>query len=156
TVENAALYFDPNNYVNLNGNATLTEPFNYEAYGRVNFSDLKTFNALLKSFGPDPGLAGTLNASFTGKGDLKSQIPEASLAISGAQIKYRGLALRELEIDGDIKNKRLNLPVLKIIADRNNSINGSGNAFLADPFPYESNLNIDFNDLSFLNPLLKS
>ena len=156
TLQNAAIYFNPNNYINLNGNAALADPFNYQAYARINFLDLKTFNALLKSFGPDPGLSGALNASFTGKGDLLSQIPEANLAMNGKQIKYRGLALRELEIDGDIKDKKLNLPVLRIIADQNNSINVTGNARLTDPFPYESNANIDFKDLGFLNPLLKS
>ena len=156
TLENAAIYFDPNNYVNLNGNAVLADPLTYEAYGRINFSDLRTFNALLKSFGLDQGLSGTLNASFTGKGDLKNQIPEANLAVSGSQIRYHGLVLRELEIGGDVKDKKLDLPVLKIIADQNNSVNGSGNALLTDPFPYESNLDVDFKDLRFLNPLLKS
>ena len=156
TLQNAAVYFDPNNYINLNGNAALANPFSYQAYGRVNFSDLKTFNALLKSFGPDPGLSGTLNASLTAKGDLQSQIPEANLAMNGKQIRYRGLTLREVEIGGDVKDKKLNLPVLKIVADQNNSVNATGNAVLTDPFPYDSNLNVDFKDLGFLNPLLKS
>jgi autotransporter translocation and assembly factor TamB len=156
-IETLRLNFDPHNSFDLTGGLKITAPLQFEGSGRIELDDLRAFNPFLQTIVPEPNVAGTLTARFSGSGDVKdSRVAEAELSLVGNQLKYRGLSLQNAEMNGSVKDNLFTLQTAKIIFDRNNSINLTGRAQLAEPYEYAADANVDLKDLGFLNPLLKS
>jgi autotransporter translocation and assembly factor TamB len=157
TVETVHIDFDSHNSLDLNGVLNLNAPLHYDASGQIQLDDLRVFDSFLKTIGPEPNIAGSLSARFSGNGDIKNnRITDAQLSITGTQIKYRGLSLQSTEVAGSVKANLLTLPTMNLVADRNNSINLRGRGQLAEPYEYGGDANVDLKDLRFLDPLLKS
>ncbi len=155
-LRNFKITFDPRNTINLTGDFSAVDPFNYHADGSVNFADLRTFNGLLKAIGPDPGLAGRLSASFIGQGNARSKLPSGTLSVVGDHFLYRGLPIEDLDIAGKVENEELNIEAGRVVFDPKNRVDIHILAKLTEPYTYRSNAMADFEDLSFLNPLLAS
>ena len=66
----ARLQIDAANYIDLNGKAGLSAPYPYQAFGQVSLPKLDNFNQFLKAFKQPEGLAGTLQATVSGHGDV--------------------------------------------------------------------------------------
>jgi autotransporter translocation and assembly factor TamB len=157
TVEALHLNFDPRNWLDIKGDLEIQEPLAYNASGQMQLDDLGVFDSFLKSIGPEPNLAGSLIARFSGKGEAKeNRIAEAQISLTGSQIKYRGLNLESMDVNGSVKDNLLALPIARIIADKNNTINLTGRGQLTEPYEYDGNANVDLKNLAFLDPLLKS
>jgi len=149
--------FDPHNSLDLSGVLNLSTPLHYDASGQIQLDDLRVFDSFLKSIGPESNLTGSLSARLSGNGEVKdNRITDAQFNLTGTRIKYRGLSLQSTEVIGSVKDNLLALPTMKIIADRNNSINLTGRGQLAEPYDYQGDANVDLKDLRFLDPLLKS
>jgi autotransporter translocation and assembly factor TamB len=156
-IESAQITFDPHNSLDLNGILNLNAPLHYNVSGQIQLDDLRVFDSFFKTTGPESNIAGRLSARFSGNGELNdNRITEARLSLIGTQIKYRGLSLQSTEVSGSVKDNLLTLPTMRVIADRNDSINLSGRGQLAEPYEYEGDANVDLKDLHFLDPLLKS
>jgi autotransporter translocation and assembly factor TamB len=156
TLHDFKLTFDSSNTISATGRGSLQDPSDYQASGSLNFSDLHTFNGLLKAFGPDPGLSGKLSASFAASGQAGSKIPKADISVIGDHLQYRGLVVQDLDTTAHVADNKLDFPNLRVVFDQKNRIEAHGRAELNDPYPYESNAKIDLTDLSFLDPLLRS
>ena len=156
-IETLHVILDPSNSIDFNGTLSVNAPLRYEAAGQIQLDDLRVFDPFLKSIGPESNIKGRLSARFSGNGEVKdNRITNAQLSLTGTQISYRGLSLQSTEVSGSVKDNLLTLPTVKVIADRNNSINLSGRGQLAEPYEYEGDANVDLKDLRFLDPLLKS
>ena len=156
-LESVQITFDPHNSLELNGILHLNAPLRYNASGQIQLDDLRVFDSFLKAIGPESTVSGSLSARFSGNGEInENRINEAQLSIIGTQIKYRGLSLQSTEVSGSVKDNLLTLPTMRVIADRNNSIDLRGRGQLAEPYEYEGDANFDLKDLHFLDPLLKS
>jgi autotransporter translocation and assembly factor TamB len=157
TIETVHISFDPHNSLDLGGVLNLSAPLHYDASGQIQLDDLRVFDSFLKSIGPESNLTGSLSARLSGNGEVKdNRITDAQLNLTGTQIKYRGLSLQSTEVIGSVKDNLLTLPRVKVIADRNNSINLTGRGQLAEPYDYQGDANVDLKDLRFLDPMLKS
>jgi autotransporter translocation and assembly factor TamB len=157
TIETFHISLDPHNSVDLNGDVNINAPLHFDASGQIQLDDLRVFDPLLKAIGPESNIAGKLSARFSGSGEVKdNRIGDAQLSLTGTQIKYRGLSLQSIEVSGSVKDNSLTLPLVKVIADRNNSINLTGRGQLVEPYEYDGNANVDLKDLRFLDPVLKS
>jgi autotransporter translocation and assembly factor TamB len=148
--------FDPNNKIDVNGSGSAQEPYAYQAQGSLNFSDLRTFNDLLKAFGQDPGLVGKMDARFNVHGDSHSKLPAGDLSLVGDHLRYRGLTIQQVDTAGQVQNNELSLPTFRVVIDSKNRLDAHGSAGLLEPYPYQSDANVALEDLSFLNPLLQS
>jgi autotransporter translocation and assembly factor TamB len=157
TIESAQINFDAHNSLDLNAILNLNAPLHYNASGQIQLDDLRVFDSFLKTIEPESNVTGRLSARLSGNGELSdNRITEAQLSLIGTQIKYRGLNLQSTEVSGSVKDNLLTLPTMRVIADRNNSINLSGRGQLVEPYGYEGDANVDLKDLRFLAPLLKS
>jgi len=131
----------------------LSTPLHYDASGQIQLDDLRVFDSFLKSIGPESNLTGSLSARLSGNGEVKdNRITDAQFNLTGTRIKYRGLSLQSTEVIGSVKDNLLALPTMKIIADRNNSINLTGRGQLAEPYDYQGDANVDLKDLRFPRP----
>jgi hypothetical protein len=148
--------FESNNYIQLNGAVLLTDPFPYQTMGEIHFQDLGTFNETLKTLGQDSALSGQLTADWSAKGDAKTILPNGALNVAGDQINYRGLTIRNANLNATLQDQKLDLSRLSLVFNDKNLIDGKANALLRGPYPYDANAKVDFDDLSFLNELLKS
>jgi hypothetical protein len=155
-IEASKIVFDSSNVIQFDGKAVLSEPFPYETKGDIQLTNLGTFNELLKTFGQDAGLAGQLVADWTAKGDGKQLIPQAEFKMTGNHIKFRGLEIQDTNINASVVNQKLDIPTLKIVFNSKNSVDATANASLSDPYPYDGSAKIAFQDLGFLNELIKS
>jgi autotransporter translocation and assembly factor TamB len=157
TIETLHVSLDSHNSVDANGHLDINAPLHYDASGQIQLDDLRVFESFLKTIGPEPNITGSLSARFSGNGDVEgNRITDGQLSLTGKQIKYRGLSLQSTEVNGSVKNNLLTLPTVRVIANRNNSINLTGRGQLAEPYEYEGDANVDLKDLAFLDPLLKS
>ena len=83
-------------------------------------------------------------------------VPDADLRVLGSQIKYRGLSIQSIDIDGNLLQRKLDLPSCKVVFNKDNFIDAKGNALLDDPYDYDADATVQFQDLGFLNELTKS
>ncbi len=153
-VQRCRISLDPNNYVDISGNAQFADPNPYQARGRINFRDLGLFNALLKSLGQPQGLSGALNVNFSGTGNSKDAA--ADLQVQGEQIKYRGLLIQNVNAEATVENSKADIQTCRVTLDAKNRIELKGTAQLADPYPYVLNGTIGLTDLGVFNELLKN
>ena len=88
--------------------------------------------------------------------DAKKVVPDGDLRVLGSQIKYRGLLINSIDIDGNLLQRKLDLPTCKVVFNKDNFIDAKGNALLEDPYNYDADATVQFQDLGFLNELTKS
>jgi autotransporter translocation and assembly factor TamB len=153
-IQRCRISLNPDNYVDINGVAQFTEPYPYQAQGRIEFRDLGLFDSLLKSLKQPPGLSGALYASFSGTGDNKNAAGE--LKVQGEQLKYLGLLIRRVSTEATLGNSKAEIQTCRVTLDANNQIELKATAQVADPFPYEVNGTIELADLGVFNELLKN
>jgi hypothetical protein len=156
TIEAGHIYLNQTNYISFTGEAGLKEPYPYKSDGSLEFNDLGVFKGMLVQAGQPPKASGNIHANWSFSGDASTPIPEAKLSIAGDGITYRGLSIQGIKIEGNLQDRKLNLPNFNITFNKENSIAATGNALLQEPYPYESNARVGFQDLGFLNELAKS
>ena len=83
-------------------------------------------------------------------------VPDGNLRVLGSLIKFRGLLVQSIDIEGNLLQQKLDLPSCKVVFDKNNFIEAKGDALLEDPYNYDADTTVQFQDLGFLNGLIKS
>ncbi len=86
----------------------------------------------------------------------RSAVPDGNLRALGSLIKFRGLLVQSIDIEGNLLQEKLDLPSCKVVFDKNNFIEAKGDALLEDPYNYDADTTVQFQDLGFLNGLVKS
>ena len=155
-IQNCRINLDADNYIDLKGEAELTDPYAYKTNGAIELKNLAVFNELLKSIGQSAALTGNVHVDWSGTGNVRGAIPDAQLHVLASQVKYRGLVIQSVDIDGDLLNRKLDLPSCKVVFNQDNFIDAKGNALLDEPYNYDADATIKFQDLGFLNELSKS
>ncbi len=114
------------------------------------------FDELLKSIGQSAALSGNVHVDWSGTGNVREVIPDAQLHVLASEVKYRGLVIQSIDIDGNLLKRKLDLPSCKVVFNQDNFIDARGDALLDDPYNYDADATIQFQDLGFLNELSKS
>ncbi|MBV8331007.1 MAG: translocation/assembly module TamB domain-containing protein [Verrucomicrobia bacterium] len=156
TIETGQIYLNQTNYISFTGEAGLKEPYSYKSNGSIEFNDLGVFNGILVQAGQPPKASGNIHANWSFSGAASTPIPDAKLSVAGDRISYRGLSIQGIRIEGNLQDRKLNLPAFNITFNKENSIAATGNALLQEPYAYESNARVQFQDLGFLNELAQS
>jgi hypothetical protein len=147
---------DANNHIDITAQAGLKVPNTYVTNGMIELNNLGIFGDLLKSFGQSGLVEGDLHVDWSGKGDLASVFPDAHLRVLGNSIKYQGLSVQRIDVAGDLLHRNLDLPRCKVVFDQKNFVDASGGAKIEEPYDYNANAIVRFDDLGFLNELAKS
>ncbi|MBV8585396.1 MAG: translocation/assembly module TamB domain-containing protein, partial [Verrucomicrobia bacterium] len=106
------LILDSQNLVDVRAHAKLTDPYPFSADGKVNFQNLSVFNPLLKAFGQDLGLAGQINLTGSGQGDLLH--PQGSFELHGDRLAAKGVQNVKVDIVGTAQNSQLDLRQIEV------------------------------------------
>ena len=93
------LQVDGNNQFSLAGKAGLEKPMKYEGAGLVLFKNLGVLNPLLETFGIHDDLAGSVDFTLDGQGNLQPQAHSGKAQLSIKQARYGKIDLREAKID---------------------------------------------------------
>jgi autotransporter translocation and assembly factor TamB len=147
---------DAKNYVDLTAQAGLKPPNAYMTEGKIELNNLAIFAELLKSLGQSDAVGGNLLVDWSAKGDIATLFPDGHLRVLGKSIKYRGLSVQNIDIAGDLLQRKLDLASCKVVFDQKNFVDASGNAGIEEPYDYTANAKLRFDDLGFLNELAKS
>ena len=150
------LTLDAKNYVDLTGQAGLKSPNAYVTEGKIELNNLAVFAELLKNLGQSDAVGGNLHVDWSGRGDLATVLPDAHLRVLGKAIKYRGLSVQSVDIAGDLLQRKLDLPSCNVVFDQQNFVDARGGAGMKEPYDYNANVKLRFDDLGFLNELAKS
>jgi hypothetical protein len=156
TIQTCRINLDAANYIDLNGNAGLRDPYTYQANGTIELNDLGVFKETLKGVGETSAASGNLHANWSCAGNAGKTVPDGNLRVSGKQIKYRGLLIEDVGIEGKLLQGRIDLPTCKVVFNKDNFVDTKGNALLADPYDYGVDATVQFQDLGFLNEMIKS
>jgi autotransporter translocation and assembly factor TamB len=155
-VQKCRVTLNEDNYIDVTAQAGLKAPNAYATEGKIELNNLGVFSDLLKSLGQPGQVGGDLHADWSGKGDLATLYPDAHLRVLGNSIKYRGLSVQNVDIAGSLLQRKMDLQSCKVVFDRKNFIDASGGAKIEEPYDYDANANILFDDLGFVNELAKS
>ena len=155
-IQSCRINLDANNYIDLIGEAGLTDPYAYKTNGAIELRNLAMFDELLKSIGQSAALSGNVHVDWSGTGNVRGGIPDAQLHVLASQVKYRGLVIQSVDIDGNLLNRKLDLPSCKVVFNQDNFVDAKGDALLDEPYNYDADATIKFQDLGFLNDLSKS
>ncbi len=147
---------DAINYIDMTGEVGIKDPYSYQAKGAIELPDLGVFKEMLNGLGAASATSGNLHVNLSCSGDARSVVPDGNLRVLGSLIKYRGLLVQSIDIEGNLLQRKLDLPSCKIAFDKNNFIDAKGNALLEDPYNYDADTTVQFQDLGFLNGLIKS
>jgi autotransporter translocation and assembly factor TamB len=156
TIEVGRIDLDINNFVDFTGEAGLSDPYRYKTIGSIELNDLGVFKDLLLGVEQSVTASGNLHANWSFSGDARKIMPDGNVRILGDQIKYRGLLIQSVDISGNLLERKLDLPSCKVIFNKDNFIDAKGNALLEDPYNYDADTTIQFQDLGFLNELARS
>jgi autotransporter translocation and assembly factor TamB len=156
TIQPARINLDAVNYIDLAGEARLRDPYSYKAHGLIELNDLGVFKDTLKGIGETSGASGNVHTNWSLSGDGKSVIPDGNLRVVGSRVKYRGLLIQSIDIDGKLLQRKLDLPTCKVVFNKDNFVDAKGNALVEDPYTYDADAIVQFQDLGFLNELTKS
>jgi autotransporter translocation and assembly factor TamB len=156
TIQTARINLNAVNYIELTGDAHLHDPYSYKANGAIEFNDLGVFKDTLKGVGETSTASGDVHANWSFSGDVKNVVPDGNLRVLGNRIKYRGLLIQSVDIDGKLLQRKLDLPTCRVTFNKDNFIDTKGNALIDDPYNYDADATIQFQDLGFLNELIKS
>ena len=83
-----------------------------------------------------------MHANWSCSGDGRNIVPDANLRVVGSQVKYRGLLIRSIDIDGRLLQRKLDLPTCKVVFNNDNFIDAKGNALIQDPYNYEADATV--------------
>jgi autotransporter translocation and assembly factor TamB len=155
-IETGRINLDAINYIDLTGEAGLHDPYSYKANGTIEFKDLGVFKDTLKGLGENSGASGTIHADCSCSGAASKGVPDGDLRVLGSQIKYRGLLVQSVDIEGNLVQRKLDLPSCKVLFNVDNFIDAKGNALLEDPYNYDADVTVQLQDLGFLNAFTKS
>src|SRR5208283_3703512 len=156
TIEAGRISLNDTNYVDLTGEAGLTEPYAYQTNGAIELNDLGVYKQMLVTAGQAPLASGNIHANWSFAGDVKKGLPDGTVHVDGNQINYRGLLVRTIQFEANLLNQKLELSTCKITFNKDNFIDANGNALLQEPYDYDSNATIQFQDVGFLNEAIKS
>jgi autotransporter translocation and assembly factor TamB len=156
SVDACRFTLDAKNYVDLTCQAGLKPPNAYKTEGKIELNNLAVFAELLKSLGQTEAVGGNLHVDWSGRGDVATVFPDAHLRVLGKTIKYRGLSVQNIDIAGDLVERKLDLASCKVVFDQKNFIDASGGAGMEEPYDYNANAKLRFDDLGFLNELARS
>jgi autotransporter translocation and assembly factor TamB len=156
TIETGRINLDALNSIDLSGEAGINDPYPYKANGAIELKDLGVFKDMLKGVGESSAASGNLHANWSVSGDTRKLVPDGNLRLLGSQIKYRGLLIQSVDIDGNLLQGKLSLPSCKVVFNNDNFIDAKGNVLLEDPYNYNADAAVQFQDLGFLNELAKS
>jgi autotransporter translocation and assembly factor TamB len=106
------MILDSQNLVDLRAHAKLADPYPFSADCKLNFQNLVIFNPLLKVFGLDLGLAGQINLTGSGTGDLLH--PQGSFELHGDQLAAKGVQNVKLDILGSAQNSQVDLRQIEV------------------------------------------
>ncbi|MBV9673079.1 MAG: hypothetical protein JO076_09690, partial [Verrucomicrobia bacterium] len=152
----ALIVFDDRNQAELEGTAGLAYPNSYNINAHLGLADLGIFEGLLKSFGQESGLAGSLSGSFSAEGQNKSTISKGSVTVAAQQIRFKGLPVQSANLDATVKDNRAKVQTFRIQFNPQNYIDATAAGTLADPFPYQLNGKIIFGDLGVFKAFTKN
>jgi autotransporter translocation and assembly factor TamB len=104
---------------------------------------------------PDSGanLKGALR--ITGKGSARDRVYNGNFGITGRNIEVQGLPVRTIDGHLEVAENQARLSQLDVVFDDKNTIHGSANVALAEPFDYGGSLDVQLTDLSLFQPLLE-
>ncbi|MBV9130020.1 MAG: translocation/assembly module TamB domain-containing protein, partial [Verrucomicrobia bacterium] len=156
TIVRGRINLDPANYVDFTGDAGLSTPHPYKAKGAIELNDLGVFKKMLTGAGETSEATGNVHANLSFSGDARRMIPDGTLRVLASQIKYRGLTIQSVDINGNLFQSKLELPSCKVVFNKDNYIDAKGDALLEDPYSYDADATVQFQDLAFLNELIKS
>jgi autotransporter translocation and assembly factor TamB len=156
TIEAGRIDLDGSNYVELTGDVSLKEPYTYDTKGGIELNDLGVFKQMLIKAGQAPVASGNLHADWSFAGDAKKGAPDGALHVLGDQINYRGLLIQNIQIEANLLDQKLDLPACRITFNKDNFIDAKGNALLEEPYGYNANAVVQFQELGFLNQAIKS
>ena len=156
TIPKGRIDLDANNYIDFTADAGLKDPYPFKATGGIDFNDLGVFKDILKGAGETSAASGNAHVNWAVSGDAKNAIPDGYLRVLGSEIKYRGLTIQSVNINGNLAQRKLDLPSCNIVFNKDNFIDAKGNALLEEPYNYDADTNIQFQDLGFLNALSQS
>ena len=92
------LQIDGNNQISLAGKAGLEKPMKYEGAGLVLLKNLGVLNPLLETFGIHDDIAGSVDFTVDGHGNLQPQEHNGQAQLSIKQARYGKIDLREAKI----------------------------------------------------------
>jgi autotransporter translocation and assembly factor TamB len=147
---------DTVNYIDMTGEVGIKDPYTYQAKGAIELPDLGVFKEMLSGVGAASEASGNLHVNLSCSGDARKVVPDGNLRVLGSLIKFRGLLVQSIDIEGNLLQKKLDLPSCKVVFDKNNFIEAKGNALLEDPYNYDADTTVQFQDLGFLNGLIRS
>jgi autotransporter translocation and assembly factor TamB len=156
TIETGRIDLNASNYVDLTGDVSLKEPYPYQTKGGIELNDLGVLKQMLIKAGQAPVASGNLHADWSIAGDARKGAPDGALQVLGNQINYRGLLIQNIQIEANLLDQKLDLPACRITFNKNNFVDAKGNALLEEPYDYNSNAVVQFQDLGFLNEAIKS
>jgi len=156
TIETGRISLDESNYVDLAGEAGLQEPYPYKTNGAIELNDLGVFKQMLIKAGQAPVASGNIHANWSFAGDTTKGLPDGTVHVDGNQIDYRGLLIQIIQIEGNLLDHKVDLPTCRITFNKDNFIDAKGNALLEEPYDYDSDATVQFQDLGFLNQVIKS
>jgi autotransporter translocation and assembly factor TamB len=156
TMETGRIKLNAVNEIDLTGEVGIKEPYSYQAKGAIELQDLGVFKEMLNGVGEASAPSGNLHVNLSCSGDARSVVPDGNLRVLGSQIKYRGLLVQSIDIEGNLLQRKLDLPSCKVVFDRDNFVDAKGNALLEDPYNYDADTTVRFQNLGFLNGLVRS
>ncbi len=156
TIKTGKIDLNALNSIEFAGAAGLRNPYPYSANGAIELTDLGVFKETLKGLGETSSASGKLQTNWSFSGDGGKSVPDGNLRVLGSQIRYRGLLIQSIDIDGKLSQSQLDLPTCKVVFNKDNYLDAKGNALLEDPYNYQADATVRFQDLGFLNESLKS
>ncbi|MBV9491435.1 MAG: translocation/assembly module TamB domain-containing protein [Verrucomicrobia bacterium] len=151
------LVFDPDNAVNLSGTVQVKEPRPFDLSVQADLKNLSAFNAALREFGQAGDLSGGLGVRASAKGNASDPLGSAAdLTLNGRQVKYRGLVVGSVDLQAGLVDRKVNVPSARIVFDPKDTVDVRGSARLSEPYPYDADATVAFQDLGFLNGLVAS
>ncbi|HEY0792211.1 MAG TPA: translocation/assembly module TamB domain-containing protein [Chthoniobacterales bacterium] len=149
----ARLALDEANHVEFNGKAGLATPYPYQAFGQIQLPELAGFNALLRAFHQPEGVSGSLQGTFSGKGDANDL--GAQLQLSGDRVAYRGLIVQTLQTAARLEHNHLQLDGCHLSFSPENHVDATAEADLTGPRPFSANVTAALKNVAVFDPFLK-
>jgi hypothetical protein len=156
TIDAGRISLDDSNYIDLTGAADLHEPYSYKTNGAIELGDLGVFKPMLIKAGQPPIAGGNVHANWSFAGDSTKGLPDGTVHVDGNQINYRGLLIQIIQIEGKLQDHKVDLPTCNVTFNKANFIQAKGDALLEEPYDYSSDATVQFQDLGFLNEVIKS
>lgn len=156
-LQSCHLGFDPGNTVDLSGNVQVKDPRPFSLSGQVQLTNLGAFNPALKQFGQPEGLSGSLGVNATANGNLADALAStAGVTINARQLKYRGLTIQTADVQAGLADRRVNVSAGRIVFDQKDTVDVRGNSQVTEPYTYNADATVAFQDIGFLNGLATS